>query len=316
MSYARNDVCAIILNWNGAPSTINCLRSLDAHCNVPMVVIDNASSDDSVARMRQFMDDAAGPEEVRQFDEKTIAQHAERHDRVLIVNEGNYGYAGGNNVGIEYAMRAGYRYIWLINNDVMVEAGALDGLVATLEQAPDCGFSASVLVYSDRPEVVQCVGGGDVFPWLGKTKLLGKNLDRAKLATSRLPEPDYLMGACLLIRREVIEQVGSMDHRYFMYSEEVDWQRRAAAAGWHHRVASTSFVRHGDSGSTRGRSHMFHYYRNRAAIMYNKRFHSLACTWFSALALSAITVLQNRRSGKNIRFGIKGITEGLAFRWR
>ena len=124
------------------------------------------------------------------------------------------------------------------------------------------------------------------------------------------------MGASLMVRREVIEEVGMMDHRYFMYSEEVDWERRAAAVGWHGRVALNSFARHGDSGSTKGRSHMFHFYRNRAAIMYNKRFHSTACTFVSAIALGAITVLQNRSSAKNIKFGIKGITEGLAFKWR
>lgn len=315
MTRSNNDVCAIILNWNGADTTIDCIRALDAHCRVPVVVIDNDSKDDSVSRLKQFLNDSTGPD-VQVIDERAAGSYDTPHERVLIINEGNHGYAGGNNVGIDYAVRAGYRYIWLLNNDVTVESGALEALRDTLEQSPKCGFSASVLVYSDRPQVVQCVGGGTLFPWLGKTKLMGKNMDRAQLATAGLPEPDYLMGASLMIRREVIEEVGMMDHRYFMYSEEVDWERRAAAVGWHGRVALNSFARHGDSGSTKGRSHMFHYYRNRAAIMYNKRFHSTACTFVSAVALGAITVLQNRGSAKNIKFGIKGITEGLAFKWR
>ncbi|WP_296251695.1 glycosyltransferase family 2 protein [Pseudomonas sp. UBA4194] len=315
MTHASSDVCAIILNWNGADTTIDCIRALDAHCNIPVVVIDNASKDDSVQRLQQFLNDSAGPD-VKMIEEQASVSYDTPHQRVLIVNGGNYGYAGGNNVGIDYAVRAGYRYIWLLNNDVEVEAGALEALRATLDESPQCGFAASVLVYSDRPQVVQCVGGGKLFPWLGKSKLLGKNLARQDLAASGLNNPDYLMGACLLVRREVIEEAGMMDPRYFMYSEEVDWQRRAAVHGWFGKVALNSFARHGDSGSTKGRSHLFHYYRNRAAIMYNKRFHSQACTTFSALALAAITVLQNRNSAKNIRFGIKGITEGLAFKWR
>ncbi|MFF7706687.1 glycosyltransferase [Pseudomonas sp. NPDC007930] len=309
------DVCAIILNWNGADATIDCIRALDAHCNIPMVVVDNGSADDSLARLEQFLRDSAG-QDVQVFDEDGVARYAQRHERVLIANKGNYGYAGGNNVGIEYARRAGYGAVWLLNNDLMVEAGCLEALQAVFAEDPKCGFTASVLVYSDRPEVVQCIGGGQLFPWLGKSRLAGKNLPRSQVVNGQLPPMNYLMGACMLVRTAMIDDVGEMEHRYFMYSEEVDWQRRAEAKGWTYKVATQSFARHGDSGSTRGRSHMFHYYRNRAAIMYNRRFHSLACTWFSAAALAAITVLQNRHSGKNIRYGIKGITEGLAFQWR
>jgi GT2 family glycosyltransferase len=106
-----------------------------------------------------------------------------------------------------------------------------------------------------------------------------------------------------------------MDERYFMYSEEVDWQRRAATRGITCQVSLDSFARHGDSGSTKGKSHLFHFYRNRAAIMYNRKFHSTTCCVVSSLALASITVLQNSRSPKNIRYGLKGISEGFAFSW-
>jgi GT2 family glycosyltransferase len=187
--------------------------------------------------------------------------------------------------------------------------------MATMESDPRCGFSASVLVYADNPDIVQCVGGGTVYPWLGKTRLIGKNAERAQLSTLDLPTPDYLMGASMLVSRRVIEQVGLMDERYFMYSEEVDWQRRAATRGITCQVSLDSFARHGDSGSTKGKSHLFHFYRNRAAIMYNRKFHSTTCCVVSSLALASITVLQNSRSPKNIRYGLKGISEGFAFSW-
>lgn len=309
-----DNVCAIILNWNGAEQTLNCVRSLQANCPIPVVIIDN---DSQVADYQKLVSFMAGQnvEQTLVSTQAEVGQQARKYAYCLIRNNGNHGYAGGNNVGIDYAQRAGYEYFWILNNDITVEPGALDALLETMRTDPQCGFSASVLVYADDPGIVQCVGGGTVYPWLGKTRLIGKNADRSQLSTLKLPTPDYLMGASMLVSRRVIDQVGLMDERYFMYSEEVDWQRRAAARNITCQVALNSFARHGDSGSTKGKSHLFHFYRNRAAIMYNRKFHSTTCCIVSSLALASITVLQNSRHPKNIRYGLKGISEGFAFSW-
>jgi GT2 family glycosyltransferase len=309
-------VCALILNWNGADETIKCVRSLEASGAFPLVVIDNNSEPEDYQKLLDFFAAEYDPQDTRILSEAEVAQEDRRYARCLIRNAGNHGYAGGNNVGLDYAFRAGYDYFWVLNNDITVEKEALPALLATMNSDPNCAFSASVLVYADNPQVVQCVGGGTVYPWLGKTKLIGKQMDRALLGQTALPRPDYLMGASMLVARSVIERVGLMDDRYFMYSEEVDWQRRAAAVNLTCQVSLDSFARHGDSGSTRGKSHMFHFYRNRAAIMYNRKFHSLTCCVVSSLALASITILQNARSLKNIRYGLKGISEGFNFSWR
>ncbi|MFJ5300952.1 glycosyltransferase family 2 protein [Pseudomonas sp. NPDC088368] len=308
-------VCAIILNWNGAEQTLNCIRSLEACGSIPVIVIDN---DSHASDYKKLLSDMVQRDVTDTLitTQEDIAHEGRRYDRCLIRNNGNHGYAGGNNVGIDYAIRAGYDYLWILNNDITVEPGALERLLDTMHSDPYCGFSASVLVYADNPDMVQCVGGGTVYPWLGKTRLIGKKADRSQLPQLNLPTPDYLMGASMLVSRRVVEEVGLMDERYFMYSEEVDWQRRAAARGISCQVALGSFARHGDSGSTKGKSHLYHFYRNRAAIMYNRKFHSTACCVVSSLALASITVLQNSRSLKNIRYGLKGISEGFAFSWR
>ncbi|WP_062386257.1 glycosyltransferase family 2 protein [Pseudomonas abietaniphila] len=308
-------VCAIILNWNGAEQTLDCIRSLEASYSIPIVIIDNDSRPDDYQRLVAHLA-RQGPDRTLISTQDEIRHDSRKYARCLIRNNGNHGYAGGNNVGIAYAHRAGYDYFWILNNDITVEPGALEALLDTMTADPHRGFTASVLVYADDPDIVQCVGGGTVYPWLGKTKLIGKNADRSRLAQLNLPSPDYLMGASMLVSRRVIDQVGLMDERYFMYSEEVDWQRRAAGRGITCQVALNSFARHGDSGSTKGKSHLFHFYRNRAAIMYNRRFHSAICCVVSSLALASITVLQNSRSPKNIRYGLKGISEGFAFSWR
>ena len=313
---SHDKVCAFVLNWNGADQTIACLDSLKVHSDIPVVIIDNGSKDDSIERITQYLKSEPDAD-VLIADEHAIKGISQQHKRTPIVNDGNYGYAGGNNIGLEYALRAGYEYFWILNNDIVLEAGALDGLLKTMEEDPKCGFAASVLVYTNNPNIVQCVGGGTIYPWLGKTKLIGKNANRSELTPGlpSFPKPDYVMGASMLISRAVLEQVGLMEHRYFMYSEELDWQYRAAKAGFSFKVSEHSFAQHGDSGSSKGRSHMFHYYRNRAAIMYNKKFHSFPVWLASAITLSAITILQNRKSPKNIRYGIKGITEGLSYSW-
>lgn len=314
----KDNVCAIILNWNGAQQTIECLSALEACGSLPVVVIDNDSRPDDYQILLDYMTGFAQRQSTAQ---SLIATQTEiknldgQYLRCLIKNDGNFGYAGGNNVGIDYAYRAGYDYFWILNNDITVEDGALQALLDTMRSDPKCGFSASVLVYEDKPTTVQCVGGGTVYPWLGKTKLIGKNLDRSQLDTTSLPKPDYLMGASMLVSRDVVKRVGLMDERYFMYSEEVDWQRRAAVEGISCQVSLRSFARHGDSGSTKGKSHLFHFYRNRAAIMYNRKFHSMTCCIVSSLALASITVIQNIRNVKNIRYGLKGISEGLTFSW-
>jgi len=312
---SAENVCAIVLNWNGAEQTLQCIDSLEACGSIPIVIIDNDSQPEDYQKLLSYM---AGldAQETLVTTQADVKHQDRRYARCLIRNSGNFGYAGGNNVGIDYAYRAGYDYFWIVNNDVTVEAGALHALLETMLCDPYCGFSASVLVYADNPDSVQCVGGGTIYPWLGKTKLIGKDLDRSRLHLAELPKPDYLMGASMLVSREVIQRVGLMDERYFMYSEEVDWQRRAAVEGIGCQVSRGSFARHGDSGSTKGKSHLFHFYRNRAAIMYNRKFHSMTCCIVSSLALASITVLQNRRSLKNIRYGLKGISEGLTFSWR
>lgn len=308
-------VCAIVLNWNGSSQTIECVESLRAHGKIKTIIVDNNSQDDSMPVLSDYLGNIPGCSRLA-TTEQEIKNTNHQFDYVLIRNAGNYGYAGGNNVALEYAYRAGYKYFWILNNDVTVESGALEALIETLENDPNCGFAASILVYADRPDFVQSVGGGTNYPILGKTKLLGKNTARSQVQKVNLEKLDYVMGASMLVSRKVIATIGLMDHRYFMYSEEIDWQNRAADQGIKFKVSKNSFVRHGDSGSTKGNSHMFHFYRNRAAIMYNKRFHSTSFWLLSSLALSVVTVIQNRKSLKNIKYGVKGVMEGAAFSWK
>jgi GT2 family glycosyltransferase len=216
-------VVVIILNWNGAPDTIRCVRKVQrlgvegSRC----LVVDNGSSDDSVAAIREVCPDVP-----------------------LHETGENLGFAGGCNAGIRVAMEHGADYVWLLNNDAVPASGALDALLAVAEADAGVGAVGSVLRYLQDPLRVQTWGGGWHWPWLGAA------------INWRRPVPGawvtYLVGASLLLRTRALEEVGLLDAGFFMYREDVDLCVRLRRAGWTLAVAPESTVYHAVGGSSTG----------------------------------------------------------------
>lgn len=130
-------VFIIILNWNGKTDTLACLNSLQkiTYSNQEVVVIDNGSSDDSVAQI------------------KTL------YPEVIILETGeNLGYAEGNNVGIRYALEHHAEFILLLNNDTIVAPDVLDQLANAALQNPEAGVFGATLFYMDKPDTVWFAG--------------------------------------------------------------------------------------------------------------------------------------------------------------
>ncbi|MGK7368687.1 MAG: glycosyltransferase family 2 protein, partial [Candidatus Halalkalibacterium sp. M3_1C_030] len=128
----------IILNWNGKEDTIECLNSLKAleYPNFEIVVVDNASSDGSVSEIKD------------KFPETT-----------LLESEINRGYAGGNNIGLRYALNHDSDYAWILNNDTVVDKNALGSLVKKMKIDGSIGICGSRLVYYHDRETIQALGG-------------------------------------------------------------------------------------------------------------------------------------------------------------
>jgi len=208
-------VYIIVLNWNGWADTLECLGSLQAlnYQKRQLLVIDNGSTNDSVARIRQRFPDVEVMETGR-----------------------NLGFAAGNNIGIRYALSRGAKYVWLINNDAKADPNALTSLVETADAFPKAGAVGSVIYQMDEPRQIQAWGGGGVSLWLGKTWV-----HTTQRASRRL---DYLSGASLLLRREALVEVGLLDERYFMYWDDTDVCVRLRKAGWRLAVAERSYVWH------------------------------------------------------------------------
>lgn len=203
----------VILNWNGWQDTVECLDSLRGltYSNYEVIVVDNASTNDSVAQIKE------------RFPGIKIIESPE-----------NGGFSKGNNLGIRAFMEAGADFIWLLNNDTTVSTLALSELVRAARQNPHLGIVGSVLYEYDQPGVIQAWGGGKFRPFLATTS----HYKKSKVIV------DHIIGASMFIRREVAEQIGILDERFFFFMEDTEYSLRARQAGWLLGVAEQSRVYH------------------------------------------------------------------------
>jgi hypothetical protein len=210
------DLSVIILTYNTCDLTRDCVAAALAdaarsHLDVEIIVVDNASADETVATLR-----AAFPS----VD--------------VIVNDRNLGFGRGNNVGLAAATG---RYLFLLNSDAFVQPGALRALVEFMDAHADAGACGPLLLNADG--ALQPSGRSLPSVWrifVGMTKLyrlwqrdlyLERGRDYRQVA--RVGE---ISGAALLVRREVYQQLGGFDPKFFIYYEDVDWCRRINEAGY------------------------------------------------------------------------------------
>jgi len=219
----------IVLNWNGERVIGPCLASL-ARVNGPalrVIVVDNASTDRSLEIVR------------RDFPEVE-----------LLVNKENLLFAAGNNVGLERALAEGAERMLLLNNDTEVHPDFARRLTAAMERDPRAGIVGAKIFYYDDPKRVW-YGGGGFWPLIGVPRHVNiRRLDGT--FHERTGETGYVTGCAMLVRREVVEQIGLLDPSYRMYSEDVDFCLRAARAGWKCLYEPSAVVWHKVSSSSGG----------------------------------------------------------------
>lgn len=259
-------VCVIILNWNGKEDTLHCLRSLQEvdYPRYQVVVVDNASDDGSPEAIR-----AAFPAVE------------------LIVNESNLGFSAGNNEGIQYALQSGADYVLLLNNDTQVDRMVLTALVRTCEADPAVGLASPKVFYFDRPHVIYYAGARR--GWLPLLpRLIGvEEEDRGQY--EQLEEVDYIWGQAMLIKREVIESVGLLDPRFFMYYEDADYCLRAKRAGYKVVYVPTALVWHQVAKGTEGDYLTRWQYKVTSMWRFHTKYSRLG--WPQALLLTAVTLV-------------------------
>ena len=264
----------LLLNWNGWRDTIECLRSVYelAYPDFGIVVCDNGSGDSSLARIREWAEHPSRQSRVGtivEIDRPGAETGSSAADLLLIQTGDNLGFAGGNNVGLRYLLRRDdCEYIWLLNNDTVVAPDALDALVRHAESDPLLGAVGGTLLM-EEPDVVQDAGGISS-AWHGMSRAIGAGQRAADLP----PEPprlDYVSGGCLLVRLATVRQVGLLDERFFMYSEDADWGIRLRQAGFRLAVSLKARVWHKGGGSVHYHTPRHDYYVTKSALLFMQK---------------------------------------------
>jgi N-acetylglucosaminyl-diphospho-decaprenol L-rhamnosyltransferase len=241
-------VSIIVISFNTRDITLECLHALFANLGevaAEVLVIDNGSQDESVAAIRRDCP------QVR-----------------VITNDRNAGFAAANNRAMEIARG---KFMLLLNSDAFIERGAVCALIDYLEKHARVGAVGPRLLNSDGSLQISC------FPFPSPLRAWVENLWLARLLphTSRLGDyrkwahdrerlVDWVVGACILVRREAYEAVGGFDERVFMYSEEADWQRRMRDQGWEIGFTPAARVKHlgGASGAGNPASMNQHFFQS------------------------------------------------------
>ena len=263
---AKKKVFTIIVNWNGYRDTLICLASLAktskrfADCTV--VVVDNGSTNESVAEIR------------KKFPKIT-----------LLTTGKNLGFTGGNNFGIAYALKHGADFVWLLNNDTFVQENALSfvksfddpriGICGSkIYFAPEHEFHFDRYEKNERGKVFWYAGG--IVDWqnMYASHRGVDEVDHGQYDTTA--ETQFITGCSMLIRRELIEKIGLLDDRYYLYLEDLDYCLRAKRAGYTLLYVPTSILWHVNAGSSARPGNPLHeYYFTRNRLLLGFRYAKL-----------------------------------------
>lgn len=289
-------VSIIILNWNGWKDTIECLESLYqiTYPNYGVIVVDNGSEDGSLEKIKEyaegkieveskFLEYSRKNKPIRIIEytreeaeagggiEKEIIDLPSTKKLIIIKNERNYGFAGGNNIGIQYALKAlNPDYVLLLNNDTVVDRAFLDELVKVAESDAMIGAVGPLIYYYSNLNMIWTVGGGNIYWNKGQASLIGSHeIDKGQF--NEIIEVDLVSGCTLLAKSELFEKIGYLNPEYFIYWEETDWCVRAHKAGYKLLYAPKAKIWHKISSITKTISGFSEYLLTRNRFWFMKR---------------------------------------------
>jgi len=286
------DLGIVIVNWNTRDLLKTCLETVFASqgdFSFKVVVVDNASSDDSLAMVRAHFPDVE-----------------------LIASDVNGGYPFGNNLGLK---ALGYRaagdvdpeaprYALLLNPDTEVPPESLYQMVQFMDSRPEVGIAGPKLLLKNGNLDRACRRGFPTpsvafYHFSGLAKLFPKS-ERFARYNMTFADPDQeievdsVVGAYMQVRKEAIAQVGLMDEAFFMYAEDLDWAYRVKAAGWKVIYHPEVIVWHVKRAASRqSKKAPFEFYRA-MLIFYRKHFRKTTPLWLHSLVLLGLAIKGGR----------------------
>jgi N-acetylglucosaminyl-diphospho-decaprenol L-rhamnosyltransferase len=261
-------VSIVIVNFQTPQLTVDCLDALDKEnskvIQVNTLIVDNNSGDDSVKVLDAWINSS-----------RYTSQHQ------LLEHKSNNGFSSGNNIGIN---ESSSEFVLLLNSDTIVRPGAIELLVKTLQDNPQMGMASPRLEWPDgspqescfrfhRPinELIRSAATGPITSVLKRYEVPLRVSDKASF-------PEWTSFACVLIRRQVFEDIGLLDEEFFMYFEDVDFCKRAHEAGWqiiHNPNAHVVHLRGGSSpvkSQTAKKKRLPRYFYESRSRYYHKHF--------------------------------------------
>lgn len=279
----------VIVNFNAGPHLREAVTSaLDSPLVTDVFVVDNGSTDGSLALLPQA------------------------HNLSVIRNGANLGFAAACNIGIR---QSSSEFVLLLNPDCRVEEGAIERLIVALRERPDAGMAGPLLLNPDGSEQA---GGRRIFPTPRHAAVRALNLQRLSslfpglfgdylLHLTPLPsdptEVEAISGACMLVRRAAIDDVGLLDEGYFMHTEDLDWCMEFSRKNWQVIFVPDARVFHDKGISSRPRQIFVEFHKHKSILrFYRKHFGDR----YNALQFMFLTV------GVWIRFAVLAIRMKLS----
>jgi len=236
-------VAIIVLNWNGKEDTTKCLQSIQklTYRGAEIIIVDNGSTDGSQDHFRTH------------FPHFTLIETGE-----------NLGYAGGNNVGLTYALNRPFEYFFILNNDTIVDSSIVEAFLEGFNQYPNVGILGAKIYLMNEPGRFDHFGGNWNAKRLEFNYVGYREVDDQK-TWEQPQELDYVCGAGIMIRRAVFETIGLFDPRFFLFWEETDFCFRARRAGFGVMFQPKALIWHKVSASFKGGKPLstYFYWRNR-----------------------------------------------------
>lgn len=343
------NVVTVLVNWNGAADTVECLESLftSDYPNQRVVVVDNGSKDGSLSKLMAWANGATRVHRNAGLRGACVTHDCKKPLRVLTLGlndvlrgrgfsagielalidaERNHGFAGGVNIGVRLALcDSTVRYVWVLNNDTVVARDCLSHMARRMSNDRALGMCGSRILYYSQPDRVQVLGGARFRPWVGASHLIGSGQNAAGEVDVRLIERsiDHLSGASMLVSRDFMEDIGLMDEGYFLYYEEADWAMRGKGR-YRFAYADDAVVYHkegasiGSSDQRARRSALASFFLVRSRLRFTRRFYPWALP--SVFAYTALVALRDLVAGHDgqaraMFSALRGLSAQQALGW-
>ena len=254
-------IAIVVLNYNGKENTLVCINSIKklnkSNYKVELIVVDNASNDGSSEALSKIK------------------------DIMLVKNDKNLGYSGGNNIGIKHALSLGSEYILILNNDTIVEKSLIINLINSAKKgdivSPKIYFAKGFEFHKNRykkedlGKVIWYAGGKIDWQNVIGIHIGVDEVDHGQF--SKRLEINLATGACILIRRQVFKKIGFFDEKYFLYLEDMDFCVRAKRAGFKIIFEPKAILWHKNASSGGGSgSGLQDYYISRNRLLFATKY--------------------------------------------